>query len=380
MSLFFAVTNNGGIPGALGGTTRPAAGYFPGMLWYKDDGSQLSQWNGAAWVDFIPAGGFVPSTRTINTTLPLAGGGDLSANRTFSITGLSTLGTANQIPGTNAAANAWEYKTVGAGSAGSDFAVAFAAGSITYNLPDASTVNRGAVTVGTQTFGGAKTFNSAVTLNSTLTATTAVAGVVPFINSSKQIVVNDTTNLFLDLANPKKLGIFIASPTNALELQRDSTSISGQGTMAFIKDTRTSGTNRFAGYAFANNVITGSFNAMTNNVAAPYNSIDGIYFRAVQDGVPFFFTTNSGGTEEKSLSMFNNGNVKIDRVAPNTDNGFKLEVAGTFKATSLKTADPGAGAGVWKLGTLVTAAVTADTTRYLQVDVGGVLYKVIIST
>ena len=52
---------------------------------------------------------------------------------------------------------------------------------------------------------------------------------------------------------------------------------------------------------------------------------------------------------------------------------------GTFVG-SIKTADPGSGAGAWKLGKLVTAAVTPDTTRYVEVEVDGIIRKMIIST
>ena len=45
-------------------------------------------------------------------------------------------------------------------------------------------------------------------------------------------------------------------------------------------------------------------------------------------------------------------------------------------ANSLLTSAPvGGTAGVWKLGSLVTAVSVFDTTRYIQLDVGGVLYK-----
>jgi hypothetical protein len=54
----------------------------------------------------------VSSTRNINTTAPLAGGGDLTADRTLNLMGLSTFGAANQIIGANNAANALEYKSV----------------------------------------------------------------------------------------------------------------------------------------------------------------------------------------------------------------------------------------------------------------------------
>lgn len=47
----------------------------------------------------------------------------------------------------------------------------------------------------------------------------------------------------------------------------------------------------------------------------------------------------------------------------------------------VKTGAPAGGtAAFWKHGVLVTAAVTPDITRYIQLDVGGTLYKLIVST
>lgn len=54
------------------------------------------------------------------------------------------------------------WVTLGVGTSGTDFAVANAAGSITFNLPSASASNRGAVTTAAQSFGGVKTFNDGV--------------------------------------------------------------------------------------------------------------------------------------------------------------------------------------------------------------------------
>lgn len=76
--------------------------------------------------------GSVSTGRTLNATLPLRidGGAsaDLSADRTHSVLGLSTIGGANQVPGTNAGATAWEYKTV---TAGTGISVGHTAGAIT---------------------------------------------------------------------------------------------------------------------------------------------------------------------------------------------------------------------------------------------------------
>ena len=50
-------------------------------------------------------------------------------------------------------------------------------------------------------------------------------------------------------------------------------------------------------------------------------------------------------------------------------------------AGSITTSNPTTGtAAAWKLGSLVSATVAPDTTRYIQLDVAGTLYKVIIST
>ena len=77
------------------------------------------------------------------------GSGTLSSEAQLSVsrggTGLSALGTANQVLGVNNAANAVEYKTITSGTSGTDFAIAHSANTITLNLPTASALNRGAL-------------------------------------------------------------------------------------------------------------------------------------------------------------------------------------------------------------------------------------------
>lgn len=58
---------------------------------------------------------------------------------------------------------------------------------------------------------------------------------------------------------------------------------------------------------------------------------------------------------------------------------FTLGCAFTSATLQSTVAPSGASAGVWKLGSLVTAAVVPDTTRSLYVDVGGVVYKLIVA-
>lgn len=66
-------------------------------------------------------------------------------------------------------------------------------------------------------------------------------------------------------------------------------------------------------------------------------------------------------------------NVIIGQTTGITDGGAKLQIAG-----DVSTADPGAGIGKWKLGTVVTASSTLDTTRYVQISIGGVVVKLAV--
>lgn len=124
----------------------------------------------ASWATVID--GDLPSTivrtsRTINTTSPLAGGGDLSSDRTFSLAGLSSLGTGNYVIGVNAGATAWEYKSLATGTTGTDFAIAHSVAGVTFDLPIASSSNTGKLSSTDWT-----TFNSKQAAGSYITALT----------------------------------------------------------------------------------------------------------------------------------------------------------------------------------------------------------------
>ena len=75
----------------------------------------------------------VLSTRKISTTLPLSGGGDLSADRTLKIPGLSSLGSPNFLVGVTPSGGGWEYKQLLGTS--NQISVSFSTGSIVLSLP-----------------------------------------------------------------------------------------------------------------------------------------------------------------------------------------------------------------------------------------------------
>jgi hypothetical protein len=116
----------------------------------------------------LPSGITVSSANIVDDTIVNA---DINASAAIAITKIAQ-GTANQLIGANAGATANEYKTLAVGTTGTNFAIAHAANSVTFNLPDASAANRGAITTGTQTIAGAKTL-SGITTVSNATATTA---------------------------------------------------------------------------------------------------------------------------------------------------------------------------------------------------------------
>ena len=159
--------------------------------------NQLGVWTGDGTIEGDANLTFASSTLTIGVAGASLGSLVLSGNTSgaatitvpatvtsYSFILPSTNGTANQVLGMTNAATGQEYKTMAVGTSGTDFAVAFAANSITFNLPDASASNRGVITTGTQTIAGAKTFS----------ATTALAGVTAsgFATLSSGIATNST--------------------------------------------------------------------------------------------------------------------------------------------------------------------------------------------
>lgn len=132
----------------------PAASFALTNLLEISDGTPASKSVTGTQIQAAVTSGFVPSSRTIATTAPLAGGGDLSANRTFTIADAAADGA-----------------TKGAAAfAANDFDAAAGVISIDYtNGQAASAVNKGFLTSADWT-----TFNSKASTEAPFVDTTAI--------------------------------------------------------------------------------------------------------------------------------------------------------------------------------------------------------------
>lgn len=83
------------------------------------------------------------------------------------------------------------------------------------------------------------------------------------------------------------------------------------------------------------------------------------------------------------VSMSLTGNISTSTGNLTVSSGSITATLGniTAAAGSIITGAPaGATAGMWKFGSLVTAAVVVDTTRSLYVDIGGTVYHLMVGT
>lgn len=148
-------------------TTGTSSG-FTGPLAGDVGGTQSATVIGAGKVTNAMLAGSIAASKLIGTDIATVGTittGTWSAT-TIAVakggTGLTAVGTANQLLSTNSSATDLEYRTIAFGSSGTDLNVAFGSGTITLNIPSASATARGVMTNGTQIFAGQKDFNDLV--------------------------------------------------------------------------------------------------------------------------------------------------------------------------------------------------------------------------
>jgi hypothetical protein len=113
------------------------------------------------------ASGTVPAARfpalTGDVTTSVGAVATTIANDAVTFAKFQNITTARLLGRGTASSGDVEEITVSAGTSGTDFAIAYGAGTLALNLPDAGAAARGVVTTGTQTFAGAKTLSAKLT-------------------------------------------------------------------------------------------------------------------------------------------------------------------------------------------------------------------------
>lgn len=285
----------------------------------------------------------VPTTRTISTTAPLIGGGDLSANRTLSMPKATTLvdgylsatdwatfngkqaalgftpvpetrtltinGTTQDLSANRTftiATNAGTVTSVSAltlGTTGTDLSSTVANGTstpvITLNVPTASATNRGALSSTDWSM-----FNGKFTLPA------LTSGSVLFSNGTT--IAQNNANFFWDNTN-SRLGIGTASPGSRLQVKSSA-------------------------------INTDVLSILNTSNASLFRIFNGGSGQAIVDiGGTVFFRSDA------ALSYINSGNFAIGTT---TDAGYKLDVNGTarFGATTFPNATTINGSGNLSIG------------------------------
>lgn len=127
-------------------------------------------------------------------------------------------------------------------------------------------------------------------------------------------------------------------------------------------------------FAITTNGTTGRLNAMTLNNAGRLLLGSNAGTVGTDGGNGLLQIPSSSSTTGLALG------TRAAEVIYRTGND-ALKTDSTWTAASLATGTPNGGtAGVWKMGIRVAATVILDTTQYIQLDVGGTLYKVAIAS
>jgi hypothetical protein len=197
----------------------------------------------------------VSTTRTISTTAPLTGGGDLSANRTLSIP-VATTSADGYLSSTdwNTFNNKQQAITVTSVGAGNANGLVLSAGNL--NLHAATTVNPGIVTISSQTFSGNKVFNGNLLKGSNTTNATFVGLISP---SSAGAVAADLQSATVTLGGSNGYTFSVEMTTGESMLLQATfatdriTSFSDPSEIFLTSD---AGTGIFVSKSAASNVIT----------------------------------------------------------------------------------------------------------------------------
>lgn len=121
----------------------------------------------------------------------------------------------------------------------------------------------------------------------------------------------------------------------------------------------------------------GFFQAGGSLIATGYTSFSGVGINyGVSGGVGYFQSLSSAVPNQLSIDA----TPLIFRGASYTET-FRIDTTRALFAVPIKTPAPSGGtAADWKVGSKITTSVTPDLTGYIEVDIGGTLYKLALVT
>jgi hypothetical protein len=260
------------------------------------------------------------STRQIQTTLPLTGGGDLSQDRTLSLIGLSGLGQPNQILSINSQATALEYKNI------------------------TSLLSAG----------------SGISISGTATATISNTGVLSLNSLTGNINLQGTTN---------QINVATSSGTITLSLPQD-LHPGASPTFANLTISGTAATTQLFVTSSSNlgTVISGSWQG--NTISTQYGGTGQDWSAIAQGNIPYFSATGvmatlAPGTANQILITGGAGaNPSWSNIASLLTAGSGISISGTNNATITNT-------GVLSLNSATGALTLQGTTNQVNVSTVG---------
>lgn len=274
--------------------------------------------------------GLVPTSRTISTTAPLTGGGDLSADRTFAIPAATT--------SINGYLTSADWTTFNGKQSALSFTAPLVNTTGTISIPAATTSVNGYLTSTDWT-----TFNNKqAVLTNPVTGSGTTNYVPKFTGAS-------TVGNSLVFDNGTNVGIGTATPTDLLTLYSASSSIIS------MRDNVVS--NAYGGYIKGYG-LSGSGGRLDLGVIDANTYRAGITITEQSQFINFF--TNSGTLSQK-MSIIPNGNVIIQSGGTFTDAGYKLDVNGTGRFSGALTGTSASFSGIVSVAAFTTSDLSAST-------------------
>lgn len=281
----------------------------------------------------------------------------------------------------------------------------YAVNSGTDSLAEKMRLEDGSLMVGTATYNSSYLLNvnGAANFAGALTVDPGATGLVATLGNTKKLYVYDgsTYIALMDATAAGGRGIYMNATSTVLTYSTGvaGLALDGSGNVAIPtgKLIVTASLNDLVG-GFVNNDATNGYGLAVRSegtAASHYNqqwtNIDGTtVYGAISTATGQVGYWAIGGSVSGTLAnrLWVNGRVSIgsgyDNTAAPTDGllvkGNCSFIGSVLVGTSVTTGAPSGGtAGAWKFGIRVAAASVLDTTQYIQLDVGGTLYKLAVA-